>query len=75
MQLIDNAFHNAEESYLSDLFPTPPSSPRIETIPEDEVPYSLTHLTYLLTLTHSLTLTHLTYLLTHSPNLLTHSLT
>lgn len=35
-QLIDNAFNNAEESYLSDCFKAPPASPRLETIPEDE---------------------------------------
>jgi hypothetical protein len=35
-QLIENAFKNAEESFLSNLWPTPPSTPRLEEIPEDE---------------------------------------
>lgn len=32
MQLIENAFNNAEHTYLSNLWPTPPASPRIETV-------------------------------------------
>lgn len=34
--MIENAFHNAEISYLSNLWPTPPTTPRLELIPEDE---------------------------------------
>lgn len=36
LQLIENAFHNAEQSYLSNLWPTPPATPRLELLPEDE---------------------------------------
>ena len=36
LQLVENAFHNAELSYLSNLWPTPPATPRLELIPEDE---------------------------------------
>ncbi len=35
-QLIENAFHNAELNYLSNLWPTPEPTPRLELIPEDE---------------------------------------
>jgi hypothetical protein len=35
-QLIENAFHNAELNYLSNVFPTPEPTPRLELIPEDE---------------------------------------
>lgn len=36
LQLIENAFHNAENSYLSNLWPTPPATPRLELVPEEE---------------------------------------
>mmetsp|Transcript_15647 Transcript_15647/g.21453 ORF Transcript_15647/g.21453 Transcript_15647/m.21453 type:complete len:1759 (-) Transcript_15647:115-5391(-) len=36
LQLIENAFNNAENSYLSNLWETPPATPRLETLPEDE---------------------------------------
>lgn len=36
LQLVENAFHNAELSYLSNLWPTPPATPRIELVPEEE---------------------------------------
>ena len=32
LQLIENAFNNAENTYLSNLWPTPPASPRLETV-------------------------------------------
>jgi hypothetical protein len=32
LQLIENAFNNAEQSYLSNLWPTPPATPRLETV-------------------------------------------
>lgn len=35
-QLIENAFHNAELNYLSNLWPTPEATPRLELLPEDE---------------------------------------
>lgn len=35
-QLIENAFYNAEENYLSPLFGTPPASPREDILPPDE---------------------------------------
>ena len=35
-QLIENAFYNAEENYLSSLFATPPASPRQDELPPDE---------------------------------------
>jgi hypothetical protein len=36
LQLIENAFHNAETNYLSNLWPTPEPTPRLELLPEDE---------------------------------------
>jgi len=37
LQLIENAFHNAELSYLSNIWPTPPATPRLELVaPEEE---------------------------------------
>eukprot|EP01032_Pedospumella_encystans_P014699 gene14700-16862_t len=36
LALIENAFHNAETTYLSNLWPTPPTTPRLELISEDE---------------------------------------
>lgn len=36
LQLVENAFHNAEISYLSNLWPTPPTTPRLDTIGADE---------------------------------------
>jgi hypothetical protein len=35
-QLIENAFYNAEENYLSPLFPEPTESPREDVLPPDE---------------------------------------
>ena len=35
-QLVDNAFYNAEENYLSTVFNTPPASPRLDELPPDE---------------------------------------
>ena len=32
LQLIENAFNNAENTYLSNLWPTPPASPRLDTV-------------------------------------------
>jgi len=32
LQLIENAFNNAENSYLSNLWETPPATPRLETV-------------------------------------------
>ena len=37
LQLIENAFHNAELSYLSNIWPTPPATPRLALVaPEEE---------------------------------------
>ncbi|KAJ1439299.1 hypothetical protein B484DRAFT_427770 [Ochromonadaceae sp. CCMP2298] len=36
LQLVENAFNNAEQSYLSNLWPTPPTTPRLELLAEDE---------------------------------------
>jgi hypothetical protein len=36
LQLVENAFHNAEASYLSNLWPTPPTTPRLQLVAEDE---------------------------------------
>lgn len=36
LQLVENAFHNAEQTYLSNLWPTPPTTPRLELVGEDE---------------------------------------
>lgn len=36
LQLIENSFHDAESNYLSNLWPSPPLTPREEVIPEDE---------------------------------------
>jgi hypothetical protein len=36
MELVDNAFNNADENYLTDVFPEAPESPRNDPIPDDE---------------------------------------
>ena len=36
MQLVDSAFSNAEQAFCSAMFPTPPTSPRQEVLPDDD---------------------------------------